>query len=558
MDAETFLDNFSTIAEAPEGVQRLRDLVLDLAVTGRLVDQDPGDQPATVGLRSVRAEKGSTLATSIRGGASTPRVPTDPECAGQPPKGWSMARLDDTGEYVNGLAFKNSDWKPAGIPIIRIQNLTNSAVPFNYAAGPFPEDRMAHDGDILVSWSATLEAFRWNRGDGVVNQHIFKVIPDERVVTTSYLFHLLRHSIRVMAESQSAHGLVMKHINRGPFLSYVAAIPPLAEQERIVAKVHDLMSLCDDLDTRQQYRRHITNRFRGSALDALVETEISDDLQLAWDRTSINWPVITDHAGAIAEIRQAILQLAIRGCLVSQDEADGSAGAELLRARATKASMLGLRTQASLPSVETPSRLLPSGWTWATVDDLFLVSGGIQKSSRRRPRENHWPYLRVANVQRGRLDLREIERFELFDGELDRLRLEPGDLLVVEGNGSEFEIGRCARWDGEIDDCVHQNHLIRCRPMLSDVEHYVLLFFNSPVGMQTMKNLSVTTSGLYNLSVAKIRAVPFPLPPLAEQVRIRRKADELMRRCDRLAGRLDVQERASKLYAASSIDALAP
>lgn len=269
MDAQTFLDNFGTIAEAPGGLQRLRDLVLELAVRGRLVEQRRDDEPASVGLDVVRADKGDTLANSIRGGGSVPRIPEPAEHDGDLPPGWEWARVDDTGDYVNGLAFKNSDWMPAGIPIIRIQNLTNPAVPFNYADGPFPEDRMAHDGDILVSWSATLNAFRWYRGDAVVNQHIFKAIPDHRVVKTDYLFHLLRYCIRAMAESEAAHGLVMKHINRGPFLTHVIALPPLAEQQRIVAKVEELMGLCDDLDSRLEARALIREALAEAAVAAV-------------------------------------------------------------------------------------------------------------------------------------------------------------------------------------------------------------------------------------------------------------------------------------------------
>jgi type I restriction enzyme, S subunit len=248
MDAETFLANFEAVADAPGGVQRLRDLILDLGVRGRLVEQDCTDVPAGAGLTVVREEKGDTLASSIRGGAATPRIPEPDECPDQLPDGWAWARVDDTGGYVNGLAFKNSDWKSSGIPIIRIQNLTNPDAPYNFADGPFPEDRMAHDGDILVSWSATLNAFRWNRGPGVVNQHIFKVIPDLRVVRAEFLYHLIRHSIQQMAESEAAHGLVMKHINRGPFLSFVVGIPPLAEQDRIVTKADELLGLCDHLE----------------------------------------------------------------------------------------------------------------------------------------------------------------------------------------------------------------------------------------------------------------------------------------------------------------------
>ena len=103
--------------------------------------------------------------------------------------------------------------------------------------------------------------------------------------------------------------------------------------------------------------------------------------------------------------------------------------------------------------------------------------------------KNHFPYLRVGTVQRGKLDLSRIERFELFDGELDRWRLKPGDLLIVEGNGSEDEIGRCAEWRGEIPDCVHQNHIIRCRPIDPRLGDFTLRFLNSPDGIAEMKRL---------------------------------------------------------------------
>jgi hypothetical protein len=270
-----------------------------------------------------------------------------------------------------------------------------------------------------------------------------------------------------------------------------------------------------------------------------------------------NFGTIAEAPGGVQRLRELVLDLAVQGRLVPQDPTESRAPTDLQAALAAKAAATeGLRKQ---PSLSPPRRLqasLPSGWIWARTDDVFLVTGGIQKSSKRRPHKNHYPYLRVANVQRGRLDLREIERFELFDGELDRLRLEPGDLLVVEGNGSEAEIGRCARWDGEIDNCVHQNHLIRCRPMQPGLEHYLLLFLNSPAGKSTMRNLAVTTSGLYNLSVAKIRAITFPMPPRGEQRRIRFAVIELMELCDDLEARKEHRRRVTTRFRGSALHAL--
>lgn len=186
-----------------------------------------------------------------------------------------------------------------------------------------------------------------------------------------------------------------------------------------------------------------------------------------------------------------------------------------------------------------------------------IISGGIQKTPRRRPVTNDFPYLRVANVQRDRIDISNLDHFELFDGELERYRLLPGDLLVVEGNGSESEIGRCAMWRGEVDNCVHQNHLIRVRPFADELGYFVLTYLNSPAGIDEMKRLAVTTSGLYNLSVGKISNIAVPLPPLPEQHRIVAKVDQLMALCDELEARLTRSRAKSERLAAALVHHLA-
>ena len=166
------------------------------------------------------------------------------------------------------------------------------------------------------------------------------------------------------------------------------------------------------------------------------------------------------------------------------------------------------------------------------------MQGGIQKTQLRRPVKNHFPYLRVANVQRDRLCLDRIERYELSNDEVEKWALRSGDLLVVEGNGSADEVGRCAMWDGSIAPCVFQNHLIRVRPEIAEAAKFIQLFLNSPDGAAEMKRLAITTSGLYNLSVGKIRQIPVPLPPLAEQNRIVARVEELRRLCAHLRQRL--------------------
>ena len=143
---------------------------------------------------------------------------------------------------------------------------------------------------------------------------------------------------------------------------------------------------------------------------------------------------------------------------------------------------------------------LPEGWMWATVSQLADVQGGIQKQPKRAPGDNAFPFLRVANVLRGCLDLDEVHQIQLFRDELEKLRLISGDLLIVEGNGSPSQIGRMAIWKGDIEDCVHQNHIIRARLNAGVVSQFVENYWNSPMGVGRVTQVASSTSGLYTLA----------------------------------------------------------
>ncbi|MFI5572140.1 restriction endonuclease subunit S [Streptomyces sp. NPDC051740] len=175
---------------------------------------------------------------------------------------------------------------------------------------------------------------------------------------------------------------------------------------------------------------------------------------------------------------------------------------------------------------------LPSGWVRVNLDEIAEVQGGIQKQQKRRPVENKFPFLRVANVGSGTLDLEDVHEVELFEGELERFVLRPGDLLVVEGNGSVSQLGRAARWSGEIENCVHQNHLIRVRPGPAISAKFLELLWNSSTVSGQLRRVAASTSGLHTLSTAKLKRVSLALPPLEEQWRIVAALEEQLSRLD--------------------------
>jgi type I restriction enzyme S subunit len=141
-----------------------------------------------------------------------------------------------------------------------------------------------------------------------------------------------------------------------------------------------------------------------------------------------------------------------------------------------------------------------------------IVSGGLTKNQKRYDHELHRPYLRVANVYTTRLDLSEVHQIGVAESELDRVLLNKGDMLVVEGNGSIAEIGRVALWDGSIEGCVHQNHLIKVRCTDALPSLYILVLCMSSLGREQIRRVASSTAGLHTLSISKVQALPVPIP----------------------------------------------
>ena len=165
----------------------------------------------------------------------------------------------------------------------------------------------------------------------------------------------------------------------------------------------------------------------------------------------------------------------------------------------------------------------PMGWERQQLGGLSEVQGGLQVSKKRAVHPLEKPYLRVANVLRDQLVLSEIKSIRLTDKEFTRVRLQSGDLLVVEGHGNAAEIGRAAVWDGSVEDCVHQNHLIRVRPDRSlIIPEFACAYLNSSSGRQHLLRSGKTTSGLNTITTSDVRACEMYVPPLALQ---RRYAD---------------------------------
>lgn len=163
--------------------------------------------------------------------------------------------LRDVADFINGYAFKPSDWDGQGKQIIRIQNLTDSSKPYNSTSLNVDDKYIVRQGDLLVSWSATLGVFEWKNEDALLNQHIFKVVVNDRVVDKGYLKRVLNNSIADM--EKHLHGATMRHINRFEFLETKIPLPPLEEQKRIAA----ILDKADAIRRKRAEALRLTDQF---------------------------------------------------------------------------------------------------------------------------------------------------------------------------------------------------------------------------------------------------------------------------------------------------------
>lgn len=437
------------------------------------------------------------------------------------PMGWAWARINDTGFYINGLPFKPSDWRQSGTPIIRIQNLSDSSKAFNYAQGNFPEDVIVQRGDLLVSWSATLEAFVWDGDDGVLNQHIFRVQPCETVVAKPFLFYLLRQGIRDMADSEHAHGLVMAHINRGPFLAHIVAIPPLAEQHRIVARVDELMGLLDLLEAARSARDEVRRAALDAALAALRDAKDTKG-ESAWARIADQIDALISTPEDVAHLRQTILQLAVSG-----------------------------RLGQTSPIVDCDGPFpLPVDWVWENLASITDVITSGSRSWNQYYASSGATFIRSQDIKLDRLTFENRIYVDVQGGvEGTRTRVSRGDLLVTITGAN---VGKCAHLVDDPGDAYVSQHVALLRLSTQAFGRFVHLWLIAEFGGRGIL-LKDSYGAKPGLNLNQLRSLPVPVPPLTEQCRIVTEVDALMALCDALEARLTSARDFQTQFAAAAV-----
>lgn len=334
-------------------------------------------------------------------------------------------------------------------------------------------------------------------------------------------------------------GGAQPNISKEKIVATQFALPPLKEQLRIVEKVEQLMSLCDQLEQHSLTSLDAHQQLVETLLTTLTDSPNADELAENWARISEHFDTLFTTVASIDALKQTILQLAVMGKLVPQDPNDEPVSELLKRIAQEKVQLVKdgkIKKQKPLPPISDEEKPfeLPDGWEWCLFEDVVDIQSGITKGRNLANRKLiSIPYLRVANVQRGYLDLSEVKEIDIPEEEKDKYHVIKGDLLITEG-GDWDTVGRTTVWchDWYI---ANQNHVFKGRIIGQDIDPYWLeTHMNSPYSRDYFASASKQTTNLASINKTQLRGCPVAIPPSNEAEKIMLKLNDFNELCEKL------------------------
>lgn len=531
-------DNLPLLAGSPNGIQKLRELILELAVRGKLAPQDSSDEPASELLKRIAEEKARLVAEGkIRKQMPLAAIGED-ERPFELPEGWEWVRLSDLVNVLNGRAYKKEELLDSGTPVLRVGNLFTSNH-WYYSDLVLEEDKYCNPGDLLFAWSASFGPFIWSGERVIYHYHIWKLdFYAERWLSKHYLYNFLLGQTQEI--KAAGHGVSMVHMTKEKMEKLIVPVPPLAEQHRIVAKVDELMALCDRLEARQADAEIAHARLVQALLDSLTQASDADDFAASWQRLAAHFDSLFTSESSIDALKQTLLQLAVMGKLVPQDPSDEPASELLKRIAEQKARLVAegkikkQKLSAEVASEELPFEL-PVRWSWARFGDLCVLITSGSRGWNEYYSEAGSTFIRSQDIKTDKLNFDNRAFVTLPESaEGVRTRVECGDILITITGAN---VAKAALIEDHLDDAYVSQHVALIRLAETSLGIFVHRWLvNSHGGRRLL--LSSSYGAKPGLNLNNIRDLLVPIPPLPEQHRIVAKLDQLLSFCDQLKSRL--------------------
>ena len=531
------LSNLNLLATAPGGVARLRELILTLAVQGKLVPQDPADEPASVLLQKIRAEKDRLIAEGKIKKDKPLAAITEEEKPFELPVGWEWVRNQALLTLRKGKNPKSLSDQPIGKPYLDIEALDRHQI---RRYSDESQVVLCSSDDILVVCDGSRSGLILQGKDGIVGSTLAVIETPQYI--QPYISLIFRAGFRRF--NSGMKGAAIPHLDTKTVLGEVSGLPPLAEQSRIVARVEELMRLCDALEAKGQLEATQHAQLLSTLLGTLTASATPEELADNWQRVAQHFDLLLDRPQAIDALEQTLLQLAVRGLLVPQDPTDEPASVLLQKIRAEKDRLIAagqIKRDKPLPPItdeEKPFEL-PVGWEWVPVDALATVGTGTTPS---RDNPAYFTGGQIPWVTSGETGQPYIQATEQHVTavalEKTNLTVYPIGTLVVAMYGQGKTRGQVS----ELGIPAATNQACAAIVLIDqsdDHRDYVKLVFEK--SYDEIREMSAG-GAQPNLNVAKVKATLIPLPPLPEQSRIVTRVTQLRRLCFELRQRLAERE----------------
>jgi type I restriction enzyme S subunit len=569
MDAQKFLAEFGHIANAPGGVARLRELILDLAIRGELLTASDHASDARTLLSEIEIFRAELIhAGMMRRPTPQPDI-QDAELIFSLPKGWAFERLGNVCEIVRGVTFpssKKQTSRTAGsVACLRTSNV-QAEVDWNdliFIDEDFVgrEDQWVQKGDTMISMANSYELVgkvalvRDVKEPATFGGFIAAVRP--HVLEPDYLYLVLRSPyMQARMRRTASQTTNIANISLGGMRPIPTPIPPKEEQSRIVTKVDELMALCDKLEAQQQARRKLQNALRQSTLQAVAKSQSPHELQTNWTRLANNFGQLFRAPEDVVDLRKMASELAIRGALdVFREPAETSTVdvylAELAKRKSGKKFAKSVYAEEEIP--------LPKGWRWVLLEDLLSDSeSGWSPKCEAEPRYGvEWGVLKVSAVTWGAFNSNENKRLPPSLEAKPGCEVKPGDFMLSRANTAEL----VARSVIAPADCPEKllmsDKIVRLHFLDDTLKPWVNLVNNSELARAYYKERATGTSdSMRNVSRQVIHELPIPLPSLKVQKRVLLALGRLLQFCDALEEQIASRMRLIKQVSESAITSL--
>ncbi len=534
------------------GIKKLRELILDLAVRGLLVPQDSKDECASVLLKKIATEKSRLIKTGkIKKQKPLPEIRED-EKPFQLPRGWKWVRLQNISEYIQrGKGPKYSD--NGSVTVISQKcvqwtgfDLSKARFISDDSLDKYQEERFLKNADLLWNSTGTGTVGRINLIENVLSKtlvadsHVTVIrtfLQSNRFICNYISSNSVQKRIEPIDDNPLVSGTTNQvELNTSAVVNLPTPFPPLSEQHRIVAKVDELMALCDDLQQQQNLSISAHETLVKTLLGALTTASGREGFNLAWSRIEKHFHVLFTTQSSIEQLKQTLLQLAVMGKLVPQNPQDEPASVLLEKIAKEKAQLIKtgkIKKQKKRPKISEDEKPfeLPTGWEWCRVGSAGLCSTGKTPSTRN-PEYfgGETPFLGPGQISIEGEILESDKKLTTKGCEFSVLGV-PGDVLMVCIGGS---IGKSAITKSR----VAFNQQINCISPIYINHIFLHSAMNAPHFQIEILEVA-TGSATPIINRAKWEELLIPLPPLKEQHRIVAKINELMALCDSLKTQLN-------------------